>query len=279
MTKLKILFENFAYKPAYTFGGPTHSVPALAEALVARGHQVTVYTSNAESQEKNLGVPVNEPTVVDGVKVWYFHRENVLKKYFHWFPYLSKSVGLFYCPLLSKKIRESITQFDIVHTHCPFTYTHWRVSHAAMQFNKPLFYHQRGVLSPDLLNYRKLKKLLTITFLEKPIMKKSKTLIALNKNEEEYYKKLKIKTPIEIIPNGIDNKKIESHKSGNFACEIGIGEGDILLLFMARLNWKKGANTLLSAFRKTAPRIPEARLVFAGFDEGDMRSDLEKKNA
>lgn len=39
------------YRPAYRMGGPIVAVSAMAEALVRRGHEVTVVTTNATLDE------------------------------------------------------------------------------------------------------------------------------------------------------------------------------------------------------------------------------------
>ena len=49
--------------------GPIASVHRLNQALVARGIEVTVYTTNAGLDGK---VPVNSEVEIDGVKVLYF---------------------------------------------------------------------------------------------------------------------------------------------------------------------------------------------------------------
>ena len=46
---MRILFAVHGYKPAWRVGGPILSVSWLAEALVRRGHEVTVFTSDSNS--------------------------------------------------------------------------------------------------------------------------------------------------------------------------------------------------------------------------------------
>lgn len=70
---MKILFVTPSYKPAYVYGGPTVSVSELAETLAALGHSVTVYATTANGKQE-LDVPVNRPTDVNGVTVFYFRR-------------------------------------------------------------------------------------------------------------------------------------------------------------------------------------------------------------
>src|SRR3954454_18707741 len=71
--QMGILFITPSYKPAYCYGGPTISVSELAEALVAIGHNITVYTTTANG-ETELEVATEYATDVNGVEVYYFKR-------------------------------------------------------------------------------------------------------------------------------------------------------------------------------------------------------------
>ena len=78
---MRILFTVLGYKPAWRIGGPIVSVSALAEALARRGHEVIVFTTNSNLDE-NLDVTTNQPTDVNGVQVWYFERQEPLRRLF-----------------------------------------------------------------------------------------------------------------------------------------------------------------------------------------------------
>ncbi|MDB5208683.1 MAG: hypothetical protein JWR72_3758 [Flavisolibacter sp.] len=71
---MKILFVSPSYKPAYVYGGPAVSISELAEALVAIGHTVTVYTTTANGKEE-LAVQKGVPLSVNGVTVYYYNRQ------------------------------------------------------------------------------------------------------------------------------------------------------------------------------------------------------------
>ena len=48
---MKILFIAPSYKPAYIYGGPVVVISLLAESLIKLGHNVTVYTTRADTAE------------------------------------------------------------------------------------------------------------------------------------------------------------------------------------------------------------------------------------
>ena len=149
---LRILFTVHGYKPAYRIGGPILSVSALAEALVRKGHSVTVFTTNCNMSEE-LDVSVDCPHMVEGVEVWYFRRRELLKKMVRFIPYLSKTMGYLYVPAMIRQLHRTIPVMDLVHTHLPFIYPTFAAARVARLYNKPLFYHQRGVFDPARLNF------------------------------------------------------------------------------------------------------------------------------
>src|SRR5262245_23548825 len=118
---MHILYAVPAYKPAYRLGGPIISVSALAERLVRKGHRVTVFTTNSNLDE-DLEVPLDQPVDVDGVEVWYFRREEFIKRWLPFVPYLSRSMGFLYAPLMPRQLERLVPKIDLVHVHLPFVY-------------------------------------------------------------------------------------------------------------------------------------------------------------
>lgn len=247
-------------------GGPVVSVSALAEEIVRRGHEVLVVTSNA-NLDQDLEVPLDRYVDVEGVKVRYFRREEPLKKLFPNIPYLAKSSGVVYTRGMQSELRRVVPTVDVVHTHLPFVYPTLAAGRAAIRFEKPLFYHQRGVLDPQRLRFRAIKKALYLRGIELPILKKASMLFALTTAEEASYRRLGLKNPCRVVPNGIDATRAQGMPDRALLREQGIDDGDVVVLFLGRIHPIKGADKLLDAFIRVAPRFPAAKLVLAGPDE------------
>jgi glycosyltransferase involved in cell wall biosynthesis len=263
---MRILYTVHGYKPAYRIGGPIESVSAAAEMLVQRGHEVTVLTTNCNLDE-DLDVPVDQPIDVDGVTVWYFRREEPLQKWAPFISYLSRSMGFLYAPKMAATLRRLVPQMDLVTTHLPFVYPTYAGARAARQARKPLFYYQRGVFGAEHLKFRSLKKRIYIELIERPIMRRATTLIALTEAEVASYRRLGVDTPCRVIPNGVDVRKYRIRPSARPACLAGVADDTPVVLFMGRLHPHKGADRLLEAFTKLAAVHPKAVLVMAGPDE------------
>ena len=71
---MKVLHITPSYYPAVQYGGPVESVHLMNKALIKKGIDVYVLTTNSGIQEK---VKANEWIDIDGVKVKY------LKTYFY----------------------------------------------------------------------------------------------------------------------------------------------------------------------------------------------------
>lgn len=264
---MKILFSVHGYKPAWRVGGPVLSVSSLAETLVWRGHEVTVFTTNS-NLDQDLDVPTDRIVDVDGVRVRYFRREEPLKRYLPRVKYLSQSIGTLYAPQMAAALKTASGQVDLMHTHMPFVYPTHATARAAFDARVPLFYHQRGVFDPQRLKFRALKKSLYLALFEKPILRKATTLIGLTEAERDSYQRLGISTPCRVIPNGIHLPEPPDALADAAALSaLRIEPRHQVVLFMGRLHPIKGADRLLEAFSRMASRCPDALLVLAGPDE------------
>lgn len=263
---MKILFSVHGYKPAWRIGGPVISVSSLAESLVRRGHDVTVFTTDS-NLDQTLDVPTDRIVDVEGVKVRYFRRRPLIPTRGPRVAYLSKSVGFLYAPELKAALDECVPTVDLVHTHLPFVYPTYAAAHAAFRHGKPLFYHQRGVFDPERLKFRSLKKTMYLKLVEVPILRRAEMLIALTEAERSSYTRLGVTTPVRVIPNGIDTQPYSHPPSPDDLAPLGIRPQHRLVLFMGRLHPIKGADRLLEAFVRIARSHSDALLVLAGPDE------------
>jgi glycosyltransferase involved in cell wall biosynthesis len=266
---MKILYAVLGYKPAYRLGGPIHTVSATAERLVRKGHEVIVFTTNS-NLDQDLDVPTNRPIDVGGVQVWYFKREEPVQKWLPFVPYLSKSLGYLYSPAMRAQLDRIVPLVDVVHTQMPFIYPTYAAGKAAIRHKKPLFYQQHGVLGPEHLKFRGVKKRLYIKAIERSIMRRATTLVALTDAEIRGYRGLGVQTPCRVIPNGVDIVDQEKFFERPACSPFNISEDETVILFMARLHPLKGADKLIRAFLMLHSAFPKATLVMAGPDEWGM---------
>lgn len=275
---MRVLYALHGYKPAYKLGGPIHAVSALAERLVQKGHEVIVFASNLNLDE-DLDVPTNQRIDVNGVQVWYFKHEEPIQRWLPFVPYLANSIGYLYAPGMRAELDRIVPSVDLVHIQNPFIYPTYAAGKAAIRHQKPLFYQQRGALGPEHLKYRGLKKKLYIRAIERPLMERAITLIALTEAEVEAYASLGVRTPCRIIPNGVDIGNSPEPLGTSFG-PFDISPNELVILFLARLHPMKGAHRLIQAFLRIHTHHPTAKLVMAGPDDSrtveKFRDEIEK---
>lgn len=268
---MNLLYAAAGYKPAWRIGGPVVSISETAEALVRKGHRVTVFCSTA-NLDQDLDVPVDRPMDVDGVEVWYFRRREPLRTWLPFVPYLSRSIGFIYCPAMRRALARVMPGIDVVDTQMPFIYPTYAAAHAAFRHRRPLVYHQRGNFDPAHLRFRAAKKRLYIALVERPIMSRATMLVGLTEVERASFGAIGVRRPVEVVPNGVrvpdDRPEAHERTHGRW----GIPPEAPVVLFMGRLHPIKGPEKLLAAFARIRHRVPDAVLVMAGPDEWGLRA-------
>jgi glycosyltransferase involved in cell wall biosynthesis len=176
--------------------------------------------------------------------------------------------------MLRAAMAEILPSLDIVHTQMPFVYPTQLAARMAIKAGTPVFYHQRGVLQPEHLRYRGLKKRIYIRLVELPIMRRAAGLIALTARERDAFLSFGVKSPCHIVPNGVDVNLYADAPGGAAGADLGLPSGRKYILFMGRLHPTKGVDLLGEAFVKIADAHPDAMLVLAGPDEQNRLDDL-----
>lgn len=245
---MRILQVVPSYVPAYRYGGPIRSVHRLSCALIQRGHDVEVYTTNIDGPH-DLDVPLGQPVSLDGVKVTYFAA-----------PCLRR---LAWAPALSRRLQEKIRSFDVVHLHSVFLWPTWAAARAARRAGKPYFLSPRGMLGKDLIGRKsRWVKSAWIRVVERENIARAAGLHVTTELEAAEVRKLGFKCPeIICIPNGIQRpSRCATLSEGPFA-----NLPRPYALFLGRINWIKGIDRLIRAW----DMVSNLYLVIAGNDEDD----------
>jgi glycosyltransferase involved in cell wall biosynthesis len=256
---MNILHVVPTYYPAVRYGGPIWSVHGLASSLAARGHKVHVYTTNVDG-ERTLPVPVGRPVQIDGVTVWYF-RTGFGRR-------------LYRSPTMDQKLEENVKHFDIVHLHSVFLWPTSSAARAARAAGVPYVLSPRGMLVTDLIHRKNFfAKRAWINFFERRNIEKAAAVHVTSNVEASELQAFRFRcTRTEIVANGIERSDDESFES-NSRADFGIAGRypDPYVLFLGRINWKKGLDRIIPAMEY----VPGVRLLIAGNDEENYRSKLE----
>jgi glycosyltransferase involved in cell wall biosynthesis len=255
---MKILHVVPTYLPAWRYGGPIRSVHGLAKALVNRGHEVYVYTTNIDGPNV-LDVPTNTPVNIDGVMVIYFPCEEFFRRL-----YISKA--------MKNRALCDIGKFDVVHLHSVFLWPTWMIGRLAAKNNIPYILSPRGMLINSLIRKKNfLIKTLWINFLEKKIIANAKYIHFTTKLEHNEFINLCISSKnYLIIPNGYDfQDRFECDSDDLRQFEIFFSH---YIIFVGRLNWKKGLDRLIQALKF----VPYFHLLVVGNNDGMMNRLIQQ---
>ena len=252
---MRILHVVPSYLPATRYGGPIQSVHGLCKALAQAGHDVSVFTTNVDGAG-NSSVPLRQPVGLDGVRVWYFP-SHFLRR-------------LFWAPGMKRALREQMGQFDLVHLHSVFLWPTWAAARAARRAGVPYLVAPRGMLVKDLLRRKsRWLKIAWVRLIERRNLARAAGLHVASPVEQAEIEQFGFTLPrCYYVPNGIE--EIDLPALDKEHCDL-LPDAPYVL-FLGRLNWKKGLDRLVQAWRL----VPDRLLVIAGNDEENYRAEVER---
>lgn len=235
-------------------GGPPKATLEMSRALTRLGHEVSLYTTNADVRGV-LGVPTHRPVLVEGVTIRYFP----IGRFRRW--------G-FSAPL-GKALRAEIPSFDVVHIHSLYLFHTFVAAYYCRRYDIPYLMRPHGTLDPFLRRKSRLKKAVYNFLIEKRNLDNAAAVHYTSQDEMDLaHGALKIRAPGVVVPLGLDVDEYATLPArGTFRSrhpEIG---DKFVVLFLGRLNFKKGLDLLAQAYGSIARRRRDVHLVIAGPDE------------
>lgn len=175
-------------------------------------------------------------------------------------------------------IRRLVSErFDVVHTQTPFTIGQAAVSWA--RDSGALLVHTYHTLFSSYIEHyfpwfpRQFSQKLTGCY-SRRYCDRCDLVIAPSNSMASVLEAYRIKTPIEVIPTGINLDLFTGKDPNRFRREIGVEGDDRLLLFMGRVAGEKNIDFLLRVVRMLQSRSSKIKLVIAG--EGPAKPRLER---
>lgn len=250
---MKILLLIPALGPVY--GGTSKLLPPFAAELARRGLQVDLVTTSANGPA-TLDVPTGRWIKQDGYRLRYFHRLGKVEY----------KLSL----LLLTWLACHVDDYDFVHVHSNFNFPVLAAATMSRWHKIPYFLTPHGMLEPWALGYKAWKKRVYYEWIERPlVLRGARALQALNRSEAENIKALALGPPVVILPNGIDPSEATASgpaQAETFLDRFPVARGKDLLLFLHRIDPKKGLDILAEAYRQVRERFPQTHLIVAGPD-------------
>lgn len=231
------------------YGGTIHAVHGLCRSLVGLGHQVEVYTTNVDGT-LDSDVPLQRPVSIDGVDVSYFPSHRLRRLY--WAPRMAAALG------------RRIDGFDLVHLHSVFLWPTLAAARTARDRGVPYLTSPHGMLVGDLIRRRSpwLKRGWLALF-ERRTLERAAAVHVTSPIEDAELRRMGFRLPrVAMIPNGVDPPRAGAMEQLGQDLK-GLLSRRPLILYLGRISWKKGLDTLIQAM----VAVPIGHLVIAGNDE------------
>jgi glycosyltransferase involved in cell wall biosynthesis len=256
---MKVLHVIPSFAPAWRYGGPVVAALGLTRELARQGHQVSVFTTNADGP-RPLDVPTERAVALDGVDVWYFPRERPM-----WY-YFSRPLG--------RALRERVADFDIVHIHSIYL---WPTTIAAFWCRRrrvPYLVRPAGSLDPVLLSTAyegwmsalpsRAKKWLYLKTVGSRDLNGAAGIHFTSQAEMEASHSLGVRPNKYVRPLGVDPPPSQRDDTLSLRSRHPELQGKRIVLFLSRLDPKKGLDMLVPALGSLAAGRSDFALVVAG---------------
>ena len=247
-------------------GGPSVALPLIVRSLIQRGIDAEVATTNDDGPGRRLDVPLGTPVERSGVQVRYFQKQTQFYK-------ISRP--------FNRWMREHAEDYDLVHIHALFSYTSVSGARQARRAGVPYVVRPLGVLNRwGMENRRRFLKALSFRWIEAPILRHAAAMHYTSEQERTEAELAGATARAAVLPLGIDVRALGA------ACEPALFHarfpetmGRRVVLFLSRVDPKKGLDLLLPAFARLRETRGDAVLVLAGDGQADYVSSLRQTAA
>lgn len=240
---------------AMRHGGPPKAAQELCRELAYLGHDVTIYTTNLDGTQR-LEVPVDQPIRGDdGVIRWYF---------------ATQPSGLYGVSMsFIRALRRNIRNFDVVHIHTLYRFTSTVAAHYCRRYGVPYILRPHGTLDPFLFRRHRLRKRIYESLFEIRNLRSAAAVHFTANEEMRLAQSLGLHFRGIVVPLGVDVETPTDRDQlrNNFYHDFPETRGKRVILFLSRLNFKKGLDLLAKAFGSVARVHPDVHLFLAGPDD------------
>jgi glycosyltransferase involved in cell wall biosynthesis len=258
---IKILHVIPSVSP--TEGGPSVAVKAIAAELNCRGCSVDVATTNDGGRGSYLDVPLGREVVEAGVRYFFFR----------------KQVHLYKVSLpLARWLATNIPQYDVIHVHALFSFASVAAGRAAAASRVPYVVRPLGVLNKwGVENRRAALKRISLKLVELPMLRRAAALHFTS--EAERQEAISICADISAVRSAViplPIPQVESGSAADFVAKFRQAKNRRIVLFLSRIDPKKGIELLLESFADVHRTYADSLLVIAGVGDALYTATLER---
>ena len=235
-------------------------VLGLSQALADEGVEVTLITTNSNGDvgQPPLDVPLEKPIEQNGYQIIYF-RCSPFRRY-------KFSLGLL------RWLASHAQEYDLAHIHALFSPVSTAAATIARYRNLPYLLRPLGTLDPADLRKKQQLKQIYGSLLERPNLAGAAGVHFTSAQEAKVSERFGTKTNDVVIPLGVEIPDLPQF--GEARRQLGIDSSQPLVLFMSRIDPKKGLNLLIPALENLLEKGLEFQFVLAGANPQDPEYEL-----
>lgn len=247
------------------YGGPSQMVRGFSTALADRGVDITLLTTNTngDAGQAPLNVPLGIPLAQDNYQIIYFPCS----------PFRRYKFSL----NLLQWLASHAAEYDLAHIHALFSPVSTAAASVARYKNLPYIMRPLGTLDPADLQKKKQLKQIYGWLLEKPNLAGAAAVHFTSTEEAKISARFGSKTTDLIVPLGVDIPQLPA--KGMARQKFGIDRLVPIILFMSRIDRKKGLNLLLPALENLQATGLDFHFVLAGGNPQDPDYENSIKQA
>lgn len=245
-------------------GGPSVVLRNMARQLAQSGITVDIATTDDNGHDR-VAASHGEAISEEGVTYRYFPRQTRFYT-FSW--------------PLTHWLAHHVKEYDLVHIHALFSYAAMPAAYWAKRYGVPYIVRPLGVLNRwGMLNRRPWLKTISFRLIDRRIIAGAATVHYTSEQERLEAAELGITQRSIVIPNTVETPtNLSCHPRGCFrSLYPELGDRPIIL-FLGRIDLKKGLDLLLPAFAEVRKLNPRAALVMAGDGEPEFISKLKQES-
>ena len=226
----------------------------MARAVARRGHGVEILTTDRDAAPGE-GLVAGATLARDGVTIRVFAQGRPSAFATSW--------------PLARALPEAVARADVVHIHSLHLFHVWAAARACRRLGKPYLLRPHGTLDPFIRARRRLLKRALGLAWEDAAISGAAAIHVTAAEEATLARPALFGARTVVISNGLDLAEYATlPPAGTFrAKHPEIGECRIVL-FLSRLNFKKGLELLIPGFARASREIEDLHLVIAGPDDG-----------
>jgi glycosyltransferase involved in cell wall biosynthesis len=246
------------------YGGPAKACGEMSMALADRGHQVEIFTTNYDG----FGGYV-EPSVAPLSD----RRSDITV---HTFPVDLPPDYFRISRPLARALNETLPAVDVLHVHSLYLFTTLAAGFFAHRHKVPLILRPHGTLDPYIYPRHRGRKFLVEWLYQNRMFKRTAAIHYTTEEERALAAPYTFDRPGFVAPLGLN---IEDYRPlpprGSFRTRYPETRDKVILLFLGRINFKKGLDVLAKAFGQAARQRDDVHLVIAGPDNDGLKPKVE----